>query len=86
MKNFHTPDELSKYSLAVAEELMVNGYEKQSKILEKATKSPGTTGWEWLDQIKNTIKKIKVLDNLPIEIEKKLNIVLEATNSDKPYA
>jgi len=82
---FESPDTLRKYALAVASQLRTEGFIKQSEILEQRANLACTTGWEWLGELGLCIEQITALGALSNDVEEKLNKILKATNSSKPY-
>jgi len=65
--------------------LRTEGFIKQSEILEQRANLACTTGWEWLGELGLGIEKISDLGVLSSDIEEKLNKILKATKSSKPY-
>ena len=82
---FESPDTLRKYALAVASQLRIEGFIKQSEILEQRANLDSTTGWEWLGDLELGVEQITDLGALSSDVEKKLNKILKATKSSKPY-
>ena len=85
MKVFSSPDELRKYSLALASEMMVAGYKEQSRILEFQANMVCTTGWEYLGELLEGVYQVRAIGNLPDELEQKLKIIYKTSKSKTPY-
>jgi hypothetical protein len=85
MRKFTSPDDLWKYSLAVASSIYVEGYFEQSKILEDAVRMPCTTGGEWLSELSAAVVSIKKENRFSRDIERHLEVILKTAKSSNPY-
>jgi hypothetical protein len=82
---FHTPDELWRYSMKTVSLLREYGLVEAADLLESGVRYTTSSGWEWLGELARAARKVRAQYQVPEAAHEALGVIVKTATSRSPY-